>query len=171
MHSIGQLIRIARKEARLTIGQLAEKCGIDRSNVSTAESGKYEASHQLIRRIVKPLGLDLEVYASHGPTGMQHIGTPASILRWACKEVLQCSTFKLAALSDRRPSQLYAIYRGDRCQTSTLRSIVSPDLGFFIGLRLIPLTPSSREDRIESASPSPEPDHSTHDNCPTSEGS
>ena len=59
---LGELLKEARKEARLTQGQLAEKTGTKKSYISRIESGKSEIQLSTFYRIIKVgLGKDLQI--------------------------------------------------------------------------------------------------------------
>lgn len=53
---IGGTLRKARKEAKLTQEQLAEKSGLPQSHISRIESGKHSPSRITIEKIAKALG-------------------------------------------------------------------------------------------------------------------
>ena len=56
---IGELIRQKREEKGLTLKEVAEKCGMQRSNLSEIELGKRNVSETIFKKIFKVLGLDL----------------------------------------------------------------------------------------------------------------
>lgn len=58
---IGELIREARKKRGLTQGQLSDLCGLKQTTISKIESGKFNASVDLLGRILQPLGCELSV--------------------------------------------------------------------------------------------------------------
>lgn len=55
---ISQIIK-ARKEQGLTQEELAEKTGIQRSNLSRLEGGNYNPSLELLSRVARGLGTEL----------------------------------------------------------------------------------------------------------------
>lgn len=58
---IGELIREARKKRGLTQGQLSDLCGLKQTTISKIESGKFNASVDLLSKILKPLGYELSI--------------------------------------------------------------------------------------------------------------
>ena len=59
---LGELLKEARKEARLTQEELAEKTGTKKSYISRIESGKSEIQLSTFSRILKQgLGKDLQI--------------------------------------------------------------------------------------------------------------
>lgn len=57
---ISQIIK-ARTEQGLTQEELADKTGIQRSNISRLESGNYNPSLDFLARLAQGLGMDLHV--------------------------------------------------------------------------------------------------------------
>ncbi len=57
----GQIIEEARKKARMTQAELAEKIGTNKSYISRVESGKTEPKVSTFYRIVAALGLTIEL--------------------------------------------------------------------------------------------------------------
>ena len=59
---LGELLKEARKEAKLTQEELAQKTGTKKSYISRIESGKSEIQLSTFYRIIKQgLGKDLEI--------------------------------------------------------------------------------------------------------------
>ena len=58
---IGEEIILARKETHLTQQGLAELIGTKQSNISRLESGNYNPSLSLLKRIARAMGKKLEV--------------------------------------------------------------------------------------------------------------
>jgi len=59
---LGELLKEARIEAKLTQGELAEKTGTKKSYISRIESGKSEIQLSTFYRIIKKgLGKDLQI--------------------------------------------------------------------------------------------------------------
>lgn len=57
---ISQIIKV-RSEQGLTQEELAEKTGIQRSNISRLESGNYNPSLEFLSRVARGLGMELHV--------------------------------------------------------------------------------------------------------------
>lgn len=58
---IGQQIAMLRKKHGLTIRELSELSGINSSNISKIENGKYNISIDIIERICKSLGANVKI--------------------------------------------------------------------------------------------------------------
>lgn len=58
---IGLLIKSVRQRKGLTQEQLAELSGITRSTISKIEAGKFNASIDLLEKLIKPLGAELDI--------------------------------------------------------------------------------------------------------------
>lgn len=58
---IGQVIKEARKKARITQTKLAEKIGTNRSYISRIETGKTEPPISTFYRIASALGMTVEL--------------------------------------------------------------------------------------------------------------
>lgn len=58
---IGQMLLDARKQARMTQPELAERIGSSKSYISKIENGKVEPSAGLFLRIISALGMRFEV--------------------------------------------------------------------------------------------------------------
>jgi DNA-binding XRE family transcriptional regulator len=57
----GQIIKQARKEAKMTQSELAEKVGSNKSYISRIETGKTEPKVSTFYRIASALGLSVEL--------------------------------------------------------------------------------------------------------------
>lgn len=57
----GQIIEEARKRARMTQAELAEKIGTNKSYISRVETGKTEPKISTFYRIIAALGLTIEL--------------------------------------------------------------------------------------------------------------
>lgn len=62
---IGQQIAMLRKKHGLTIRELSELSGINKSNISKIENGKYNISIDIIERICKSLGATVKIDIMH----------------------------------------------------------------------------------------------------------
>lgn len=62
---IGQQIVMLRKKHGLTIRELSELSGINSSNISKIENGKYNISIDIIERICKSLGANVKIDIMH----------------------------------------------------------------------------------------------------------
>lgn len=62
---IGQQIAMLRKKHGLTIRELSELSGINSSNISKIENGKYNISIDIIERICKSLGATVKIDIMH----------------------------------------------------------------------------------------------------------
>ena len=60
-YCVGQLIRDARKQERMTQAELAEKVGTNKSYISRIEKGAIEPGVGLFFRIIDALGLKMEI--------------------------------------------------------------------------------------------------------------
>lgn len=60
----GLRIREARRQAGITQGALADRCGTTQSWISELENGKPRAELELALRVLRELGLALQVAAS-----------------------------------------------------------------------------------------------------------
>ncbi len=58
--AVGQIIR-ARKEQNMTQEELARRIGTQRSNISRLESGNYNPSLDMLIKIAKALGKNLNI--------------------------------------------------------------------------------------------------------------
>lgn len=58
---IGNKIKNIRQKKGLTQSQLSEMSHLKRSTISKIESGKFNASIDLIERLIKPLGAELDI--------------------------------------------------------------------------------------------------------------
>ena len=63
----GLQIREARRQAGITQGALADRCGTTQSWISELENGKPRAELELALRVMRELGLALEVAAMESP--------------------------------------------------------------------------------------------------------
>lgn len=63
--NIGQQIAMLRKKHGLTIRELSELSGINSSNISKIENGKYNISIDIIERICKSLGANVKIDIMH----------------------------------------------------------------------------------------------------------
>lgn len=63
---IGSILAEKRKEAGLTLRELAEMCGINNANVSKIETGKYNVSIDILSKILSVLGYRLTVERRDG---------------------------------------------------------------------------------------------------------
>ena len=63
--NIGQQIAMLRKKHGLTIRELSELSGINSSNISKIENGKYNISIDIIERICKSLGATVKIDIMH----------------------------------------------------------------------------------------------------------
>ena len=63
--NIGQQIAVLRKKHGLTIRELSELSGINSSNISKIENGKYNISIDIIERICKSLGASVKIDIMH----------------------------------------------------------------------------------------------------------
>ena len=58
---IGLSIKSVRQCKGLTQEQLAELSGMSRTTISKIEAGKFNASIDLIEKLIKPLGAELDI--------------------------------------------------------------------------------------------------------------
>lgn len=58
---IGEKIRSIRNRRGITQSQLSEMCRLTRTTISKIEAGKFNASVDLISRLLKPLGAELDI--------------------------------------------------------------------------------------------------------------
>lgn len=58
---IGQLISELRQEKGLSLKELADMVGIDFSNLSKIERGKYNVGIDILYKVCKALGVDLKI--------------------------------------------------------------------------------------------------------------
>lgn len=58
---IGNKIALLRKETGLSQEKLAEMAGIDRTNVSKIENGRYNISIDLLSKVVSALNADIDL--------------------------------------------------------------------------------------------------------------
>lgn len=54
--TLGQKIRVRRKEKRLTLAVLSELSGVDKSYLGRIENGQRSASAHTLRKLASPLG-------------------------------------------------------------------------------------------------------------------
>ena len=65
---IGDRIRFARQKTGIPLTELARASGIDKSNLSRAESGKSTPSSENLPRLAKALGVDIEYLTGENPS-------------------------------------------------------------------------------------------------------
>lgn len=58
---VGQQLKRARKNAKLTYTQLSEISGVSRSTLCQIENGAWSASVDMLEKIIEPLNLDLNI--------------------------------------------------------------------------------------------------------------
>jgi transcriptional regulator with XRE-family HTH domain len=58
----GNLIRLARREARLSQRELARRAGTSQATISAYESGRKSPTLDTLARIVRSAGLDLRIH-------------------------------------------------------------------------------------------------------------
>lgn len=58
---IGVMIRELRQNKGLTQQELADLSGMNRTTIGKIESGKFNASIDLISKLIKPLGAELDI--------------------------------------------------------------------------------------------------------------
>ena len=58
---VGQQLKQARKNAKLTYTQLSEISGVSRSTLCQIENGVWSASVDMLEKIIEPLNLDLNI--------------------------------------------------------------------------------------------------------------
>lgn len=58
---IGLSIKSVRQRKGLTQEQLAELSGMSRTTISKIEAGKFNASIDLLEKLIKPLGAELDI--------------------------------------------------------------------------------------------------------------
>lgn len=58
---IGNKIKNIRQKKGLTQSQLSEMSKLTRTTISKIEAGKFNASIDLIERLIKPLGSELDI--------------------------------------------------------------------------------------------------------------
>ena len=58
---IGRMIRELRQNKGLTQQELAELSGMNRTTIGKIESGKFNASIDLISKLIEPLGAELDI--------------------------------------------------------------------------------------------------------------
>ena len=58
---VGQQLKQARKNAKLTYTQLSEISGVSRSTLCQIENGAWSASVDMLEKIIEPLNLDLNI--------------------------------------------------------------------------------------------------------------
>lgn len=58
---IGNKIKNIRQKKGLTQSQLSEMSKLTRTTISKIEAGKFNASIDLIERLIKPLGAELDI--------------------------------------------------------------------------------------------------------------
>lgn len=61
---IGGLIRAIRQERGMTQEQLAELAGMSRTTICKIESGKFNASIDLLAKVIAPLGAEITIKAA-----------------------------------------------------------------------------------------------------------
>ena len=67
--SISNLVREARRRARLTQAELAERAGVPKSTVGRIESGARTPSTEMVERLVRASGLNVSVSLSEPDPG------------------------------------------------------------------------------------------------------
>jgi transcriptional regulator with XRE-family HTH domain len=60
-HKVGQQIREARKAKGMTQDDLAQKLGVGKPTISKYETGDVNASLEMLDRIAKVLGLEIDL--------------------------------------------------------------------------------------------------------------
>ena len=58
---IGHRLRQLRQDRNLTQAQLADLCEMKQTTISKIESGKFNASIDLLSRVIRPLGGELDI--------------------------------------------------------------------------------------------------------------
>jgi transcriptional regulator with XRE-family HTH domain len=58
---VGQQLKQAPKNAKLTYTQLSEISGVSRSTLCQIENGVWSASVDMLEKIIEPLNLDLNI--------------------------------------------------------------------------------------------------------------
>lgn len=58
---VGRQIAAIRGKRSLTTRQLAELCGLDQSNISKIENGRYNVSIDILSRVCKALNADIAI--------------------------------------------------------------------------------------------------------------
>lgn len=58
---IGNKVKNIRQKKGLTQSQLSEMSKLTRTTISKIEAGKFNASIDLIERLIKPLGAELDI--------------------------------------------------------------------------------------------------------------
>lgn len=60
MSTAAEIVARVRRERDLSMSVLAELAGVSRSTVSRIESGKFEPTFALLRRVVEAAGFDID---------------------------------------------------------------------------------------------------------------
>ncbi|MBL0887024.1 helix-turn-helix domain-containing protein [Myceligenerans indicum] len=60
MSTAAEIVARVRRERGLSMSLLAEMAGVSRSTVSRIESGKFEPTFALLRRVVEAGGFDID---------------------------------------------------------------------------------------------------------------
>lgn len=58
---IGNAIISIRQELGMTQSEMAEKCGFERSTLAKIEAGKYNASIDLLSRLLEPIHYRIQI--------------------------------------------------------------------------------------------------------------
>ncbi len=58
---IGNAIISIRRELGMTQSEMAEKCGFERSTLAKIEAGKYNASIDLLSRLLEPIHYRIQI--------------------------------------------------------------------------------------------------------------
>ena len=70
---IGRQVAELRAKRGMTVRQLAELCGIDPSNVSKIERGKYNVSVDILGRVCEALGARLRIEEAYDVKGIEEL--------------------------------------------------------------------------------------------------
>ena len=108
MEALGDFIRRQRKQANLSLRQLAEKTRLSNPYLSQIERGLHQPSMRVIKRISEALNVSAETLLTHA--GLLHHQDAADESKAAIAAVEQAIEAD-ARLSDQQKSALISVYR------------------------------------------------------------
>ena len=108
MEALGDFIRRQRKQANLSLRQLAEKTRLSNPYLSQIERGLHQPSMRVIKRISEALNVSAETLLTHA--GLLHHQDTAAESKAAIAAVEQAIEAD-ARLSDQQKSALISVYR------------------------------------------------------------
>ena len=125
MEAAGELLRHARKRARLSQAELARRAGVTQSVVSAYESGARQPSLPTLARLIQATGSDLEVRVSSSPVAQPPDGPLARRVRKHRNEVLTL----LGCYGLANPRLFGSVARGDERPNSDIDLLVDVPVG------------------------------------------